>query len=696
MRVALLLLLPLSLQAATFTVAPGGSDANPGTAASPWATFAHAAEVAQPGDTVVFRGGTYASGEVELTRSGSVSAPITFIAAAGEVPVLDGRGTAGGLIALKPGVSYLRISGFTIKSFRIWGMTLDGGNRFVTLDHLDIGGGEAAIHFTDGYSGQPPTYGPVEDIVLEDSNLHDPSSTVVDCTPGPCNRMTFRRLEISGGGLGSGPSFGADGLGLEQGYPVLVEDCFVHDNGGDGVDLNSRDRSGNVSGVVVSRNRVVRNRLQGIKLWAGGRMENNVVWGQGINPVMLGVFPGTYEVVNNTIAFNMWDSSFAARDYAFVAGGAEGGPAPSISLTLVNNVFAFNTGPEVGSPTGLYLGPGVRLTESHNLYFSRDDGEIQADFVTGRDVWFTRAEIAGGAWTAATGQGVGDVTADPLFASAPPSADLHLRSGSPAVDAGTSSGAPATDLENLSRDSKPDLGAFELRASAGYSYTVPAVAHSPGAFGSLWRSDVAAVNRSGSSANLTFTFSPAGGGAPSTGGATVPGRGTREWNDVLASLFGYGASDAVSGCLRVDSDQALVLSSRTFNQGTGGTYGAYLPAKAPGEELASGRTGVLAHLKKSGAYRTNVGVTNLGTTEVTVEIRLFDSRGAQAGNVRSLTVPVGGLLQETDVFATSGAGNQEIAFATVEVRTPGGKVWAFASVIDNATGDPTIVPLLIP
>jgi hypothetical protein len=66
------------------------------------------------------------------------------------------------------------------------------------------------------------------------------------------------------------------------------------------------------------------------------------------------------------------------------------------------------------------------------------------------------------------------------------------------------------------------------------------------------------------------------------------------------------------------------------------------------------------------------------------------------GDETVLNVSAGGFVQATDVFATSGAGNQEIAFATVEVRTPGARVWAYASVIDNATGDPTIVPLTLP
>jgi len=38
-------------------------------------------------------------------------------------------------------------------------------------------------------------------------------------------------------------------------------------------------------------------------------MENNIIWGQGINPVMVGRYRGTVEVVNNTIAYNMYDPS---------------------------------------------------------------------------------------------------------------------------------------------------------------------------------------------------------------------------------------------------------------------------------------------------------------------------------------------------------------------------------------------------
>lgn len=212
----------------------------------------------------------------------------------------------------------------------------------------------------------------------------------------------------------------------------------IHDNGGDGIDLNSRDTGGNVQGILVADNRVYRNHLQAIKLWAGGQIDSNTVWGQGINPVIIGVYPGLYSVVSNTIAYNMWDKSFAGRDYAFVAAyPEEGKPSPAIHLTLDNNIFAFNTGPNVGTPTGIYLGAGVTLLdETRNVFFSRDDCEIEAQFVTGHDPCFTQGDIATGVWAQISGRGNGDLAVDPLFTSGWPDVNLLLQPDSPAQGLG--------------------------------------------------------------------------------------------------------------------------------------------------------------------------------------------------------------------------------------------------------------------
>ena len=137
------LLLPATAGAGAITcthyVAPSGDDDDLGTQAQPWATFQHAADTAQPGDTVCFRGGTYfPTEETYLTQSGTAGATITFAAYPGEAPILDGEGSVGELLILVQYTSYVRISGFTLRNFAIWGMGLSGENRHVQLDHLTI------------------------------------------------------------------------------------------------------------------------------------------------------------------------------------------------------------------------------------------------------------------------------------------------------------------------------------------------------------------------------------------------------------------------------------------------------------------------------------------------------------------------------------------------------------------------------
>jgi hypothetical protein len=225
--------------------------------------------------------------------------------------------------------------------------------------------------------------------------------------------------------------------------------------------------------------------------------------------------------------------------------------------------------------------------------------------------------------------------------------------------------------------------------------TVPAVAHAPGAFGSLWRTELALVNEAGTPADAVLTFGPVEGEAVCRT-TCVPEGGTHEWADVLASLFGVEAADSASGVVNVESDRELCVSSRTFSEAESGTFGGYLPAVAARDGLVSGTIGILPQLARTDLFRTNVGVTNLGEDPASVTVRLRGTAAESLGEPVVLSVPPGGLVQVVDVFGAAGAGDRDLAWATVEATTPGSLVWAYASVIDNRTGDPTIIPLEIP
>ena len=76
-------------QAATYYVSPNGNNANPGTISQPFATLQKAHDVANPGDTIYMRGGTYTlTSYVNITKSGSGGNLIKVFNYPGEVPIL--------------------------------------------------------------------------------------------------------------------------------------------------------------------------------------------------------------------------------------------------------------------------------------------------------------------------------------------------------------------------------------------------------------------------------------------------------------------------------------------------------------------------------------------------------------------------------------------------------------------------------
>jgi hypothetical protein len=92
-------LLTLPMCAATAAQAPtmlyvatNGNDSNPGTPAAPLRTIAKAVGLAQPGNTIHLRGGTYApSTNVQLLKNGTSNQPITLRSDNGERVVIDGE-----------------------------------------------------------------------------------------------------------------------------------------------------------------------------------------------------------------------------------------------------------------------------------------------------------------------------------------------------------------------------------------------------------------------------------------------------------------------------------------------------------------------------------------------------------------------------------------------------------------------------
>jgi len=166
---ALLALAAAHAGAATYYVAPNGSDGAAGTQAAPWKTFAKAQDVATPGDTVYFRSGTYSYTKglnacagttdvvnaITLNKSGSEGRPIRYWAYPGEKPVFDFAPMKDNcrVKAFNVTASWLHLKGLEIKGApqqpgnlqnnESWGIWIKGSrNVFEALDtHHHMGPG---------------------------------------------------------------------------------------------------------------------------------------------------------------------------------------------------------------------------------------------------------------------------------------------------------------------------------------------------------------------------------------------------------------------------------------------------------------------------------------------------------------------------------------------------------------------------
>lgn len=229
---------------------------------------------------------------------------------------------------------------------------------------------------------------------------------------------------------------------------------------------------------------------------------------------------------------------------------------------------------------------------------------------------------------------------------------------------------------------------------APWTAFVPSVAHAPGVGGSQWRTDVAMANRSGRAVTATLTYIPYAAGGQVTRTRTLAHGATERFRDILVSLFGFATTETPKGTLKVEANARLLVTSRTYNQATQGTFGQSYPAVTAVEGLARMQVAYIGQIEKSAAFRSNLGVQNLGTASCEVAVTLRGPNGTSIGNPLATTVPAGKYHQWDDVFAKAGVTDAALAYARVEVETPGCRVWAYGSVVDNITNDPTTVEAL--
>jgi PKD repeat protein len=251
----------------------------------------------------------------------------------------------------------------------------------------------------------------------------------------------------------------------------------------------------------------------------------------------------------------------------------------------------------------------------------------------------------------------------------------------------------------LGSSSKSEFIQVTSTPTQGFTYVLPSSAHSAGANGAFYTTDLSITNRGTTDANLMLQFlghDQDGTAGPKQDRGLAANQAVN-YADVLASVFGVSATDAQNyGAILItaDSSSLKIVSQTSTPPPNGlGTFGQSVPAQGANDFVTPASPKSLTSLRDDTAFRTNAFFANATTSSVTVTLTLLAADGSTLGTT-TRTLPPLGMTQISSVVTALGApaGTRDAALV-VSTTTSGAQIVCYASVIDNVTNDPrTILP----
>ena len=226
-------------------------------------------------------------------------------------------------------------------------------------------------------------------------------------------------------------------------------------------------------------------------------------------------------------------------------------------------------------------------------------------------------------------------------------------------------------------------------ASADYkSVIVPGVGHT-----GQWRSDVTIFNPDPDGVMFDLTYYNSAGEKKGEA-LNVPLESGKflDYGDILKQGVLGNVEDGL-GTLKVsvkdNHEKYPMVSARTyFDNNANGTYGQGIAGFAAARaNVKPNKPAIIAGARNTAEYYTNIGLVNLGLSNVTAKVTLLDPTTGAAVNSIDYEIKPG----ETKLGRYNGWG--AITQGTFKIEA-NGNVWAFCSIIDDRTKDPEYVPAL--
>ncbi len=483
------------------STAPGASDSNPGTLASPWRTLQKAANTSNPGDVVLVRGGIYTEAVV-FTRGGADDTRrLTFRAYPGETPIVDGSSLNAASLAenalfLLDGVDWITLDGFELRNLRTTSASVTPKAVFIVGASEGIEVLNCRIHriennrtASNGNAHGIAVYGwspqPVTQLRIEGNELHD---LVLGASEALVLNGNVDGFEVINNHVHHCNNIGIDFIGYEGVGPTpavdrarngICRDNVVHDintefNPAYGGNFTNGGGAQSAAGIyvdggadiLIERNTVHHCNI-GIELASehAGRwteritVRGNVVYLNDIGGLFLGGYNAT---VGGTRDCVIRHNSFYRNDVNEDWNGEIYFQHETENNVVTHNVlFANDNGLFIGNPATSNSGNVVNW----NLFHAPPGADIKWQW---KNIY--RYDLA--SHRAGAGIDADSLQADPLYTS-PATGNLRPQAGSPVIDRGDPGFAADTDERDRDGNlrisgARVDLGAHEYGSVAGY------------------------------------------------------------------------------------------------------------------------------------------------------------------------------------------------------------------------------------
>jgi hypothetical protein len=593
--------------AAEYYVSPTGSDSNPGTQASPFATVQKANNSAAAGDTIWMRAGTYSTtGQITLSKSGTSDTNRTKIwAYTGEVPVID-------------------FSNYGLASSGSDNPAITVTGSWMHLKGLEIANGKVGSSGSHSYS-MLRTKG-ASNNTFELLNIHNgfgPGLFIDTGTGGNLilNCDSHDNYDVNGS---QGDGQNGDGFGVHYqttGPSTIIRGCRSWHNSDDGYDFIYQEVP-----VTIENS------------WATGCGYGGSGNGNGFKIGSSGT--GIRHLVQNNVA---WKNSAAGFYANHSSGGNTWYNNTSYSNGTQYNMLASSfeaDGRTIATPVITLTGTKVHIMRNNIGFPNKNSNMTGVD--TANNTWDLGITPAAADFASISDTGcTGPREADGSMPSA--CTFMKLVAGSAMIDKGTDVGLPYTGKA-------PDLGAYEYGAVTTTGGTSGGSGGSTGAGGSSGsggNTSAGGSTRSGGSTGAGGSVASGGstirGGSIVTGGGIAAGGSIATGGSVVAGgSSGRGGSIAGGGSLAAGGS---IVAGGIISSGgapTAGTIGTTGGASAMGGSRATetgGTTAAGGIIDTGGASQSAAGIAVTGGTS--------NEGGAGAGGVIGPSATGGSTAENT-------------------------------------------------